>query len=108
MEKAVSLNTLKTLAEKKMNKKILVKIMWNDNEKITLFITPNMKINSFIYDEKDGYLFYNNDGKLVEKDIPCILAEKDFADGKVMLEGAKINNEPLSNEDLAFLEEYDS
>ncbi|GAA0594367.1 hypothetical protein GCM10009001_08070 [Virgibacillus siamensis] len=110
MEEAISLNALKALAEKKLNKKILIKIMWNDNEKLTLFITPNMKINSFIYDKKEGYLFYNNDGNLVERDIPCVLTEKDFADGKVMLEGTdggrvKINNEPLSNEDIAFLKE---
>ncbi|MFD1849786.1 hypothetical protein [Oceanobacillus bengalensis] len=108
MEEYTSLSTLKTLVEKKIKRKVLVKVMWNETEKITLFITPNMKINSFIFDQKDGYLFYDNEGKLVEKTIPCILPEENLVDGKVALEGSKggkirINGEHLSNEDIAFL-----
>ncbi|WP_164669924.1 hypothetical protein [Virgibacillus doumboii] len=113
MEEAISLNALKALIEKKMKKKILVKVIWNNYEKITLFITPNLKINSFVYDEKEGYLFFDNDGKLVERNIPCILSEAEFAEGKVLLEGTNgrrlmINNQHLSNEDFEFLKEYQS
>ncbi|GAB3061680.1 hypothetical protein [Virgibacillus ainsalahensis] len=113
MEESISLSALKALVDRKMKKKILVKVMWNDNEKITLFITPNMKINSFIYDEKEGYLFYDNEGKLVEYEIPCILSEDELVNGKVILKGAKdrkfmINNHPLANEDITFLREYRS
>ncbi|MFC4560047.1 hypothetical protein ACFO3D_17960 [Virgibacillus kekensis] len=111
MEEAVSLSALKTLVEKKVKKKILVKVMWNDVEKITLFITPKMKINSFIYDEKEGYLFYDNEGKLIEEEIPYILQEKELVDGKVILgktKGGKpmIYNRILSTEDILFLQEY--
>ncbi|MGY0694838.1 hypothetical protein ACW2QC_18990 [Virgibacillus sp. FSP13] len=110
MEAAISLSTLKALVEKKMKKKILVKVMWNDNEKITLFITPNMKINSFIYDEKEGYLFYDHEGKPVGYEIPCILPEKVFVNGKINMEAIqdkrlRINNQPISNEDIQFLGE---
>ncbi|SET46718.1 hypothetical protein SAMN05216389_1125 [Oceanobacillus limi] len=110
MAKAISLHAMKTLVEKKMKKKILLKMMWNDNEKLTLFIIPNMKINSFIFDEKEGYLFYDLDGKPVTYDIPCILTEADLEDGKVKLEALQrkkvlVNNEPLSSEDIALLEE---
>ncbi len=52
MSETVSLRALKALVEKKMKKKILVKVIWNEQEKLTLFITPNRKIQSFIYDEK--------------------------------------------------------
>lgn len=113
MDEAISLSALKALVERKMKKKILLKIMWNDKEKITLLITPNMKINSFIYDEKEGYLFYDNEGKLIEYEIPCILSERELVNGKVILPGTKdgksiINNYPLSNDDIIFLKEYHS
>lgn len=110
MEETISLSTLKTLVEKKLMKKTLIKVMWNDNEKITLFITPNMKINSFIYDAKEGYLFYDLAGNPITKEVPCILPEKELVNGKVMLDRIKdkklrINNELLSNEDIAYIEE---
>jgi len=110
MEKVISISALKTLVEKKIKKKILVKMMWNESEKITLFIKPNMKINSFIYDEKEGYLFYDQEGKLLDYPIPCILPEEFLVNGKVMLKGPKnrkilINNQPLSKEDILFLQE---
>ncbi|WP_077324652.1 hypothetical protein [Virgibacillus siamensis] len=113
MVKTTSLSALKDLAEKKLKKKILIKVMWNDHERITLLITPNMKINSFIYDKKEGYLFYNHEGKLVGHDIPYVLPESVFLDGKVVLERTnsgrlKINNHPLSNEDIEFLKGYDA
>ncbi|MFD2043119.1 hypothetical protein ACFSTA_02225 [Ornithinibacillus salinisoli] len=113
MEETISLNALKVLVEKKMKKKILVKIMWNDNEKLTIFIIPNMKINSFIYDEKEGYLFYDQEGNLVEYAIPCILTEEYLVNGKISLEGIinrqlVVNKQPLSNEDVMFLKEYHS
>jgi len=43
MEETVSIHALKTLIEKKTKKKILIKVIWNDYEKLTLFITPNIK-----------------------------------------------------------------
>ncbi|OZU87562.1 hypothetical protein CIL03_15835 [Virgibacillus indicus] len=111
MLETVALNALKALTEKKTKKKVFIKIIWNDNEKITLFITPNMKINSFIYDEKEGYLFYDHEGKPVEKTIPCILPEEELENGQVKLEGFKtgkllVNNERLAKDDLVFLSDY--
>ncbi|WP_085992959.1 hypothetical protein [Oceanobacillus senegalensis] len=110
MKERFSISVFKNLIEKKMKKKILVKVMWNDNEKITLFITPNMKINSFINDDKEGYFFYDNEGKLVEYTIPCILAEENLVNGQVVLEGVngrkmKVNNQLLSKEDIQFLKQ---
>src|SRR5690625_4643433 len=75
MKETVSIHALKTLIEKKIKKKTLIKVMWNDNDKLTLFITPNIKINSFIYDEKEGYLFYDHDGKQVKHEIPCVVTQ---------------------------------
>ncbi|PAV29644.1 hypothetical protein CIL05_09735 [Virgibacillus profundi] len=111
MEETISLHALKAFIEKKMKKKILVKVMWNDHEKVTLFITPNIKINSFIYDDKEAYLFYDHEGKLIKNEIPCILTERELADGKVILRKTKggktmIYNLPLSNEDVIFLREF--
>ncbi|MUK90308.1 hypothetical protein GMD78_18200 [Ornithinibacillus sp. L9] len=111
MEETISLNALNALVEKKIKKKILIKLIWNENEKITLFITPNMKINSFIYDDKEGYLFYDMEGNLVKNSIPCILTEDKLEDGKINIEKIKnnsllVNNQPLSNEDIVFLKEY--
>ncbi|WP_249870073.1 hypothetical protein [Oceanobacillus saliphilus] len=111
MNEGISLLALKALIERKRKKKLHVKVMWNDIEKITLLITPNMKINSFIYDEKEGYLFYDIVGKVIEYEIPCILSERDFVDGKVIMHRLKngklmINNYSLSDEDMKFLSEY--
>ncbi|WP_163971107.1 hypothetical protein [Oceanobacillus halotolerans] len=111
MAESVSLNGLKVLIEQKMKKKILIKVMWNETEKITLFIVPNMKINSFIYDEKEGYLFYDLEGQPIEYVIPCVLTEDHLENGKVKLDGGtdqpiKINHQPLSKEDKQFLREY--
>ncbi|WP_068675457.1 hypothetical protein [Oceanobacillus sp. Castelsardo] len=106
MVETTSVTTLKALIEKKTKKKIMVKMMWNENEKLTLFITPNMKINSFIHDEKEGYSFYDLEGKLIKREIPCILLEKAIIDGKVLLEDLKINGQSLSKEDKKYLVEH--
>ncbi|KKE80469.1 hypothetical protein NSA56_12075 [Oceanobacillus caeni] len=107
MVESASISTLKALVEKKTKKKILVKIMWNDNEKLTLFITPNMKINSFIYDEKEGYLFYDLEGKPIKWVIPCVLSENMLMDGKALLkEDIQINGQSLSKDDKKFLMEH--
>jgi hypothetical protein len=107
MKKAVSLSALKALVESKIKKKTVIKIIWNDTEKITLFITPNMKINSFIYDEKDGYLFYDTTGNPIAYTIPCILTEEVLVDGQVLLvDELFVNKERLSKEDRQFLVEY--
>lgn len=107
----ISLTTLKILVENKLKKKTLIKIMWNDNEKVTLLITPNMKVNSFIYDETDGYLFYDNEGKRIETVIPCILTGDLLINGKIKMEhiinqNLLINNQHLSKEDILFLSEH--
>lgn len=81
-------------------------MIWNDQEKITLFITPNMKINSFIYDEKEGYLFYDVAGNLIDYEIPSILTEKELVDGQVKLSNdgkTMIKGQPLTREDIEFL-----
>ena len=106
MKETVSIHALKTLIEKKTKKKTLIKVMWNDNDKLTLFITPNIKINSFIYDEKEGYLFYDHDGKQVKHEIPCVVTQNELEEGQVILENnLQINGEPLSQEDVNFLKE---
>lgn len=97
----ISLTEWKKIVENKLKKKVLIKMIWTEQEKITLFITPNMKINSFIFDEKEGYLFYDIDGKLVEYTIPSVLTEKDIVDGKVAFSNQlKINAQPISKKDL--------
>ncbi|MCJ0930462.1 hypothetical protein [Virgibacillus halodenitrificans] len=104
MEEAVSLSSLKVLVEKKIKKKTLIKVIWNEEEKITLLITPNMKINSFIYDQKEGYLFYDLEGKVIDRDIPCVLPESVMAEGKVLLNSKlQINHQPITDEDKTFL-----
>ncbi|WP_042149718.1 hypothetical protein [Paucisalibacillus sp. EB02] len=106
MQESIPLTTWKALVEKKTKKKILIKMMWNDKEKLTLFITPNMKINSFIYDEKEGYLFYDLAGNLIDYRIPSILTEKELVDGQVKLSKETklmINGQQLTKEDLQFL-----
>jgi len=109
MENHLSLSKLKTLTEKKIKKKILIKFIWDDNEKITLLITPNMKINSFIHEE-EGYVFYDEEGKRITYEIPFIVPEEETIDGKVKLRKTnsgrfKIYNKPLTDEDILFLKE---
>ncbi|WP_047985492.1 hypothetical protein [Ornithinibacillus californiensis] len=97
----ISLLEWKALVEKKLKKKVIIKIIWNEQEKITLLITPNMKINSFIHDEKEGYLFYDIEGKLVEYAIPSILTEKDLVEGKIVFhKNLKINGQSVSEEEI--------
>lgn len=107
----VSLIALKLLVERKIKKKLLIKIMWNNNEKVTLFIPHRMNINSFLYYDSKGYQFYDNEGKIIEDDIPCVLLDEDFVDGKVKLSESKsgkilFQNQPLSEEDILFLKNY--
>src|SRR5690625_833128 len=104
MTENISISTLKSYIEKKLKKKILIKVIWNDQGKLTLFITPNMKISSFIYDENEGYLFYDQDGKQVKFEIPCILSPINVIDGQVKLdENLRIDGTPLTNDDKIFL-----
>ncbi|GAA0447428.1 hypothetical protein GCM10008983_26830 [Lentibacillus halophilus] len=104
MEETVSLHALKALVEKKTKKKILIKVIWNDQEKMTLFITPNMNIHSFIFDKNDGYIFYDQEGNPLTRDIPLVIPEKNLEDGKVLLsESLLLNHQPLSHEDRLFL-----
>ncbi|WP_026909107.1 hypothetical protein [Paucisalibacillus globulus] len=108
MQETSPLTTWKSLVEKKTQKKVLIKMIWNDQEKITLFITPNMKINSFIFDEKEGYLFYDIAGKLIEYTIPSIITEKNLVNGEINLAGEikpTISGQPLTMEDIHFLRE---
>lgn len=104
MEETVSLRDLKAFVEKKTKKKTILKVIWNDQEKITLLITPNMKINSFILDEKEGYLFYDVEGKLVQQAIPCVLPEAVVTGDKVRLDKSiKILGDSLTKADKALL-----
>lgn len=107
MVDTTSIQTLKALVEKKLKKKVLLKVIWNDQEKITLFITPNMKINSFIYEEKDGYIFFDNEGKQITQELPCVLSEDLLIDGAVVLKDSLfINGERLTKEDRQYLQKY--
>ncbi|WP_042221055.1 hypothetical protein [Oceanobacillus manasiensis] len=104
MEETVSLRDLKAFVEKKTKKKTILKVIWNDQEKITLLITPNMKINSFIIDEKEGYLFYDIEGKLVQQAIPCVLPEDAMLGDKISLDkSVTIGGQALSKDDKALL-----
>jgi hypothetical protein len=104
MTENISISTLKSYIEKKLKKKILIKVIWNDQGKLTLFITPNMKISSFIYDKKEGYLFYDQDGKQVNYEIPCMLTPDNVTDGQVKLNGnLQISGASLTNEDTTLL-----
>jgi hypothetical protein len=104
MEETVSLRELKAYVEKKTSKKTILKVMWNDQEKITLLITPNMKINSFILDEKEGYVFYDLEGKPIQQAIPCVLPEAAVHGANVTLtKQIKMMDQALSKEDMAAL-----
>lgn len=104
MEETVSLRELKAYVEKKTSKKTILKVIWNDQEKITLLITPNMKINSFILDEKEGYVFYDLEGKPIQQAIPCVLPEAAIHGDKVNLnKHIKIMDQALSKEEVALL-----
>ncbi|GGA80118.1 hypothetical protein [Ornithinibacillus halotolerans] len=105
MTQSIPLTNWKSLVEKKISKKILIKMMWNEQEKLTLFITPNMKINSFIYDEKEGYLFYDVAGKLIDYPIPSIITEQNMIDGEIDFQQIQkgkiqISKQRLSKEDI--------
>lgn len=83
-------------------------MIWNEQEKVVLFITPNMKINSFIFDEKEGYLFFDHAGKEITYSIPSLLTEDDLNDGQIDLQlvekgKIQINKEPLTKEDIQLL-----
>lgn len=104
MSDTVSTNIFKKLVEKKLKKKTILKIMWNEGDKLTLFITPNTKINSFIHDEKEGYLFFDHEGNPVNYKIPCVLSQMEMADGQVKLNGnLQIMGYSLSEIDIKFL-----
>ncbi|GAB4074250.1 hypothetical protein GCM10028778_17530 [Barrientosiimonas marina] len=104
---SVSIQALKALVETKIDSKTLMKVIWNNQEKLTLFIKPNISIHSVIYDKRDGYLFYDPDGKRVTQTIPLIVPEDHLADGKVLLGGGLLlNDHPLSKEDIAFLQNH--
>jgi len=110
VEKNISIHDLKTFVENKTGKQILVKMIWNETEKLTLFIKPNMKINSFIWNEKEGYLFFDNKGKMVSSPIPCIIPENDLVEGKASFEGIRkgnilFQNKQLSKKDTAELKQ---
>ncbi|WP_164219769.1 hypothetical protein [Virgibacillus sp. YIM 98842] len=109
MSESISMPAFKTYIEKKLKKKIIIKVIWNDQGKLTLFTTPNMKISSFIYDEREGYLFYDQDGKEVNDHIPCILAAENLIDGQIKLDSSlRINGAPLTKEEKTFLKKEGS
>ncbi|GLO65452.1 MULTISPECIES: hypothetical protein [Oceanobacillus] len=109
MNKEITLQQWKSFVEQKINKKLIIKMLWNEREKMTLLLVPNMKINSVIHDDNEGYLFYDIAGKHVNYPIPSILPDNLFIDGKINLAHIKsgyiqINQEPLSKKDIQLLE----
>ncbi|WP_152658081.1 hypothetical protein [Oceanobacillus sp. CFH 90083] len=86
MEESISILKWKAFVENKQKKKTVVKVIWNDTDKLTLLILPNMKINSFITDEKEGYLFYNMEGKLLSEPLPSIIPGSALKDGQILVQ----------------------
>lgn len=108
MNNEITLQQWKAFVEEKINKKLIIKMLWNDQEKMTLLLVPNMKINSVIHDDNEGYLFYDIAGKRVSYPIPSILPDKFFINGKINLDHIKsgniqINQESLANKDIQLL-----
>lgn len=85
MEESISILKWKSFIENKQRKKLLVKVIWNDTDKLTLLIPPNMKVNAFIKDEKEGYLFYDMEGKPISDFIPSIIPSSALKDGQILL-----------------------
>ncbi|WP_339184648.1 hypothetical protein [Oceanobacillus sp. FSL W7-1293] len=106
MEESISILKWKAFVENKQRKKLLVKVIWNDTDKLTLLITPNMKVNAFIKDEKEGFLFYDIEGEPISGPIPSILPSnalengqillKAISDGTVTVYGEKINKNEMN------------
>lgn len=106
MKDNISILEWKVFVEKIRKKKMLVKLIWNDTEKLTLFISPNIKVNSFIIDEKEGYLFYDIEGKQIMNPIPSIIPSsalidgqipvKAIAEGKVTLYGKRLSKQEIN------------
>lgn len=110
MTDGISIQQLKTFVENKTGKKVLVKIIWNESGKMTLFIKPNMKVNSFIWDEKDGYLFFDSNGKILNEPIPCMIPEEYLVEGKASFEGIEkgkilFENKRLSKKETTQLQQ---
>ncbi|MFS0752384.1 hypothetical protein [Oceanobacillus sp. 1P07AA] len=109
MNKEITLQQWKSFVEEKTRKKLIIKMLWNEREKMTLLLVPNMKINSVIHDDNEGYLFYDIAGERVRYPIPSILPDNLFIDGKINLDHIKsgdiqINQEPLTKKDIQLLE----
>ncbi|WP_080873969.1 hypothetical protein [Oceanobacillus timonensis] len=83
MEDSISILEWKAFVENKQKKKMVVKVIWNDTDRLTLLITPNMKVHSFILDEKEGYLFYDSEGKQITNPVPSIIPSNAFIDGQI-------------------------
>lgn len=107
MQDHISILQWKSFVETRQKKKLLVKLIWNDTDKLTLLLSPDMKVNSFIYDEKEGYLFYDMEGSSITSPIPSIIPNqaittdgqillKAIADGRVSLFGKSLSRKELA------------
>ncbi|GIO21526.1 hypothetical protein [Oceanobacillus sp. J11TS1] len=101
MQDNISILEWKAFVEKKRKNKILMKLIWNDIDKLTLLITPNMKVNSFIIDEKEGYLFYDIEGKPITKPVPSIIPSSALKDGQIRLKAISDGEVTLYGERLS-------
>ncbi|MFD1415557.1 hypothetical protein [Oceanobacillus jeddahense] len=107
MEESISILKWKAFVENKQRKKLLVKLIWNDIDKLTLLLPPNIKVNAFIKDEKEGYLFYDMEGNPISSPIPSIIPSSALKDGQILLKalndgqvtvyGKKINKKEIQD-----------
>ncbi|GGP09328.1 hypothetical protein [Oceanobacillus neutriphilus] len=100
-QESISILEWKVFVEKKRKKKMLVKLIWNDTDKLTLLISPNIKVNSFIIDEKEGYLFYDIEGKQIMNPIPSIIPSSALIDGQIPVKAISSGKVTLYGERLS-------
>ncbi|MFD1065840.1 hypothetical protein [Oceanobacillus locisalsi] len=108
MQDNISILEWKAFVENKRKNKMVVKVIWNDTDRLTLLITPNMKVHSFILDEKEGYLLYDSEGKQITAPVPSIIPNDAFTDGQIeqrAISEGKVTfyGERLSKQDLQLL-----
>ncbi|MCT1903088.1 hypothetical protein [Oceanobacillus sojae] len=101
MQDNISILEWKVFVEKKQKKKMLVKLIWNDTDKLTLLISPNIKVNSFIIDEKEGYLFYDMEGKQIMNPLPSIIPGSALIDGQIPVKAISAGEVTLYGERLS-------
>ncbi|MEK4300858.1 hypothetical protein MKY30_15965 [Oceanobacillus sp. FSL W8-0428] len=101
MQDNISILEWKVFVEKKRKKKMLVKLIWSDTDKLTLIISPNIKVNSFIIDEKEGFLFYDIEGEQITDPIPSIIPGSALIDGQIPVKAISDGNVTLYGKSLS-------